>query len=271
MKTCPNCNNQLEDSAVFCDRCGSKLTVQQPNYQQPNYTSQQPNYSYQQPSTYQSAMQNNPPKKKKTGMIIGIVAGCLVVLAIIGSVAEKAFQNEGHGSGNDGGDTGYNFTIGNDNSNDNSSKESTSNPEYDNILAEAYIVHFNSFFNMDSANFVSKLDNGNIYCADYGYKNDVVLQLVETLYIPVDGMDDAAKTELENTAKTEFAKFEAISCCTVDYKTSNNYLTVTVKYDDLDKKENYSALYNAGITDSNTQISMSASEKNMLADGAIKK
>lgn len=274
MKICPNCNNQLEDNAAFCDKCGAKLVVQQA-YSQPqsNYAGQ-PYQNYnpnQQANGYQAPMQTNQPPKKKTGMIIGIVAACLIVLAIIGALAQDAFQKEGYGSGNTGNDAEYNFNIGNDSSDSSSSESTTSNSEYDDILAEAYIVHFNSFFGMDSESFVSKLDSGNIYCADYGYKNDVVLQMIETLYIPVSGMDDAAKTELENTARTEFAKFESIPCCTVEYKMSSNYLKVVVTYNDLDKEENYSALYDAGITDSNTPISMSASEEGMLADGAIKK
>lgn len=30
MKTCPNCNNQLEDNAAFCNYCGYNFFVQQP-------------------------------------------------------------------------------------------------------------------------------------------------------------------------------------------------------------------------------------------------
>lgn len=108
MKVCPNCNNMVEDSAAFCNTCGTRFAVQNNNpanypqqpINQPNYA-QQPQYNYatNQPP-YQNAPQT-PPKKKNTGMIIGIVAAVLVVFAIIGSVAQKAFQEQGYGDGGD--------------------------------------------------------------------------------------------------------------------------------------------------------------------------
>lgn len=265
MKICPNCNNQLNDNTIFCDRCGTKLAAGKVYIQPQNYN---PN---QQTNGYQAPMQSNYTPKKKTGKHIGIVFACILILAIIGAVAQDTLQKESQNSGNVEQNTGYNFNIQNDSSGNNSSEVKTSNPEYDRILTEAHIVHFNSFFNMDTANFVSKLENGNVYCADYGYKNDLVLQMTETLYIPVSGADEAEKTELENTAKREFAKIENISCCTVEYKMSDNYLTVTAKYNNLDQQENYSALYYAGIIDANTQISMAACERIKLSEGAIKK
>ena len=104
MKICYNCNNQVDDNAAFCNHCGAQFAVpesqpaapvnqvqyadnQQPVYQQPNY------------QQWQQPVPTQPPKKKKTGMIVAIVAAVLIVLAIIGSVAEKAFQNQGYGNG----------------------------------------------------------------------------------------------------------------------------------------------------------------------------
>lgn len=95
MILCPNCHTQLQEGAAFCHNCGTQLVQQnyapQQSYQQHQY--QQPPYpQYQQPV---------PPKKKNKGLVIGIIAGVLVVLAIIGSVAEKAFQSMGYGDDGD--------------------------------------------------------------------------------------------------------------------------------------------------------------------------
>jgi rRNA maturation endonuclease Nob1 len=30
MRTCPNCNNEVSENAIFCDRCGTKLPVEEP-------------------------------------------------------------------------------------------------------------------------------------------------------------------------------------------------------------------------------------------------
>lgn len=75
MKVCPNCNNPVDDSVSVCNNCGNHLAPQQ------------------------------PPKKKNTGKIIGIVAVVLVVLALIGSVAQKTFQEQGYGDSGDNNDT----------------------------------------------------------------------------------------------------------------------------------------------------------------------
>lgn len=138
MKVCPNCNNAVEDSAIFCDKCGTRFAVQNNNpvnypqqpVNQPNYV-QQPQYNY---GANQPQIQNapqTPPKKKKTGMIIGIIAAVLIVLAIIGSVAEKAFQDQGYGDGGNDYTPSYNFST-----NDSSINENT-NSTTDNNVSDA--------------------------------------------------------------------------------------------------------------------------------------
>lgn len=144
MKICPNCRNTVEDSAIFCDKCGARFTAQnnaQINYsQQPNsqfnYTQQPNNYGANQPQYQQPIMvQQTQPKKKNTGMIIGIVAAVLIILAIIGSVAQKAFQDQGYG--NDGGNDytpSYNFGANDSSSND----DTNSATDNDISTAETY-------------------------------------------------------------------------------------------------------------------------------------
>ena len=130
MKICPNCRNIVEDNANFCDKCGTRFTVQnnvQANYsQQPNNQAnymqqQQYNYGVNQPQ-YQPTTPQNQPTKKNTGMIIGIIAAVLIVLAIIGSVAQKAFQDQGYGqSGGSDNSPSYYYDGGDSYDDDNSS------------------------------------------------------------------------------------------------------------------------------------------------------
>lgn len=122
---CPNCNAEVREGAVFCGACGADLTqvaavaadptvpeppvptaplpeptqplppaAPQPAYDQAAY--QQPAYD---PAAYQQAPQQaydpgaypqpQPPKKRKTGLIIAIVAVVLLVLCgcVIGGIA----------------------------------------------------------------------------------------------------------------------------------------------------------------------------------------
>lgn len=115
MKVCPNCNNTVEDNVSVCNRCGTFLAAQNAPGNNPQYNQTQ----------YQPAPQT-PPKKKNTGKIIGIVAVVLIVLAIIGSVAQKAFQDQGYGdSGNNNDTPAFNADSDNTTTNNNFSDVKT--------------------------------------------------------------------------------------------------------------------------------------------------
>ena len=124
---------------------------------------------------------------------------------------------------------------------------------------------------METASFASKQAGNIICCSDYGYKNDVVKQWVETVYIPVIGLAEDKKTQLLNTMKEEYAKFEALSCCKVEHTMGTNYLTIKFTYSNVDQAAQYNELYTAGILKTNTYISMSATETTLLGQGFVKK
>ena len=77
---------------------------QQAQYQQEQYQQAQYQQAQYQQAQYQQAQYQQPPVpaqqkgKKNKGMIIGIVAAVLIVLAAIGFGAEKAFQKTGDGN-----------------------------------------------------------------------------------------------------------------------------------------------------------------------------
>ena len=168
-------------------------------------------------------------------------------------------------------DTSNNQTENNNTDTSNNQTENAENPAYKAIFDDTNIVHFQTFFNMETKNFAMEDDTGIIYCSDFGYKDDVVKQWVVTIYTPVSEYTDAQKTELETMIKTEFASIDALNCCVVTYKMSTNYFTVTFTYSDVDKAENYGELYSAGIIDTNTFFSMSEEENSMLSQGYVKK
>ena len=173
-------------------------------------------------------------------------------------------------------DSGNSSTINNANNNqankNNSESYAKSNTNaYDAIFDNTYIVHFQSFFNMETSHYANKNAEGIIDCHDFGYEDDVVKEWVETVYCPVSGYTDSEKTQLETQMKSEFATIEALSCCTVTYKMGTNYFTVTVTFTDLDQVAAYTELYNAGWIDMKAAISMSETEKGLLDQGFVKK
>lgn len=262
---CSNCGKQIPDNTKFCNYCGAQQLIITNTNPAPNPTVNQQNYAYA------PAQQPAKAPKKKTGIII--VATAAIVAFLLGKfvigpslISDSAVERN----------TELNTEVqvvqtqqATEN-NDAYSFES-SNPAYDAIFADTYIVHFQIFFNMDTKSFAKKMDNGMICCSDFGYKDDVVMKWVETVYIPISGYSDAEKADLEKNERESFASLDAMNCCTVDYSMGATYFTVTVTYSNADTAEVCDELYQAGIMATNTYISMSATEDSLLNQGFVEK
>ncbi len=255
---CSNCGKQIADESKFCDGCGAKQGADNSVNSDPNETVDSTQNA---PITPNSQVQKSPKKKANVFIVLAVV----LVAFLIGKFAIAPSMVSDGGSGSSSGSQTQTT-----NKNSGSSVDSA-NPAYDAIFDDTYIVHFQTFFNMEMENFAMKKDDGIIACADYGYKDDVVKQWVETVYIPVSEYTDAQKAEVETTFKAQFASIDALNCCTVTYKMSTNYFTITCTYSNVDQASNYAELYSAGILQTNTFISMSATETTLLGQGFVKK
>ena len=105
---CSNCGAQIEDGTVFCTNCGAKLDVAQnaatevmaeaesaatqvtQDVPAQNYEQETPAQSYAQPApsqNYEQAIPTGVPAdevpKKKVGLLIGIIAGVIALIAAI--------------------------------------------------------------------------------------------------------------------------------------------------------------------------------------------
>lgn len=257
---CSNCGKQIPDNTKFCNHCGAQQQTVENTGSAPKATEYQQNIV--------DTTSRQPKKVPKKANIIIILAVVLCAFLLGKFVIAPSMVSD---SGKDN-DTGIQAGQSQQSTENNGgSYVDPADPAYDAIFDDTYIVHFQTFLNMEMKNFALKQDDGIICCADYGYKDDVVKQWVETMYIPVSNHTDTQKTELENTMKTQFATVDALNCCTVTYKMSANYFTITCTYSDVDKAENYAELYNAQILQTNTFISMSATEANLLGQGFIEK
>lgn len=243
---CSKCGKEISEDTKFCNHCGA---------QQGGAVNEKP------------SDKKNKAKKSPKKVMLSLAA--MLVCYLVGSYVIAPAMLSDSGEDNDTGNSSVQSQLSNEN-NDDSSADSA-NPVYDAIFDDTYIVHFPTFFNMEMNNYAMKGNDGTIYCADYGYKDDVVKEWVETIYIPVSEYTDTQKLELENSMKSQFAKIDSLNCCTVDYKMSTNYLTITCTYSDVDKAENYTELYNAQILQANTLASMSETETGLLNQGFVKK
>lgn len=75
MKNCPNCNVPNADNAAFCENCGAPLTAAQENL-------------FEQEQAAEAFDQEQPaPKKKKTGLIVGVCAAvCVAAAGVVAAV-----------------------------------------------------------------------------------------------------------------------------------------------------------------------------------------
>ncbi|MBQ7328911.1 MAG: zinc ribbon domain-containing protein [Oscillospiraceae bacterium] len=262
---CSNCGNQIPDDTKFCNNCGAQQQIVENTEAASKTTVNQPKIA----DTPTQQPKKEPKKKANTFVVLAVVLCAFVIGKFV--IAPSMVSD----SGNNGDKGNQGSQSQQTTNNNNSSTVNAANPSYAAVFDDTYIVHFQDFFNVafdiEMKNFALKQNDGTICCADYGYKDDVVKQWVETMYIPVSGYTDTQKTELENTMKTQFATVDALKCCTVAYKMSANYFTITCTYSGVDQASNYAELYNAGILQTNTFISMSATETTLLNQGFVKK
>lgn len=75
MKNCPNCNVPNADNAAFCENCGAPLTAAQENLFEQEQAAEA--FDLEQPA----------PKKKKTGLIVGVCAAvCVAAAGVVAAV-----------------------------------------------------------------------------------------------------------------------------------------------------------------------------------------
>ena len=204
-KQCKACGTNVPSEARFCHVCGnadfivasqqqSMNTSNNGNINPPIYNQNQfaQQNSFNQ-AGWQPPVPQNQPKKKNTGLIVGIVAAVLLVLAGIGFVAEKAFQNQGYGNtGEYGSDEDYNFDIGGteDFSTDSDSYDEPDEIEYTkgtfdgtvyvNAWADIKFTLPEGFSNADNATYTAA-ENSNTDCGMY-FMSDDTMGLVYICY-----------------------------------------------------------------------------------------
>lgn len=248
---CSNCGKQISDNTKFCNYCGAQQQITEKQQKIDDAPTQQ---------------RERIPKKKVNTIVVLAVVLCAFLLGkfVIAPSMVSDFDKE-NDTGNQGSQTQQ--------ATENSSELSTdsNNPAYEAIFADTYIVHYEMFFMMETANYAMKGDDGRIYCADYGYQDDVIKEYVEKVYIPISECTDVQKSDIENTMKSQFASIDSLNCCTVEHEMGLNYYTITCTYTDVDQASNYSELYYAGLLQENASPSMSRTEEMLLNQGFVKK
>ena len=148
------------------------------------------------------------------------------------------------------------------------------NDAYTEIFSSRYIVEMGAMFlGLDSAEFAIVRDDDMIEKIQYGYEDDIIKEMINTLYYPVSDMDDTQKSALEAGVKENLAAFTASDFCFVTCNMGNLYYTVELHFTALDSAENLQKMYEFGlISESGADyISMKQTEAGLIMEGYVKK
>lgn len=243
---CQNCGSQVAQGAKFCNNCGAQVGA--PAAAQP---AAQPKTA----APRNAAEQPAGKKKKPNILLILIVVGICFIIgrAMGGSMADSYNDNSGS-----------------------ETLASSDGVEYAKIFSDRYIVTAPAFFGtLDAVAYASVDADGYIDHLQFGYQGDTIVQMVETVYIPVEGWSDEDKQALDSNCRANYAAAEALSFVSISYNIGYSYYSMTVTIRDLDQSENLQSAVSAGLltlTDNSaTVMSMSATEEGLLAQGYVKK
>lgn len=161
-----------------------------------------------------------------------------------------------------------------------STSETEANPEYTKIFSDRFIVQMPPMFmTKGSASFAKVTEEGMVESIQVGYSDDVITDMVETIYIDVSTMSDSDKEAMDATLSGKYAGFESQAFLTISTNMGTNYYSFSCKMTKLDVKENLTAAIDAGLINANSAdstgaidfLSMSATESALLSGGYVKK
>ena len=143
---------------------------------------------------------------------------------------------------------------------------------YDDIFADNWIIQFPQLFLMlDYYAYAIAMPDGVIDCMEYGVDGNMICEWVETIYIPTEGLNAEEKAALEYDMQQTFAAADAESFCEVTTNQLNNYLTIVLKFTDLEDKANIERLAALGFADPGVDyLGIDLTEQNLLAQGYLK-
>lgn len=149
----------------------------------------------------------------------------------------------------------------------------TGSSEYNAIFEGTNIIHFSGVFATDTVSYAMMNEDGWISVRDYAYKGDTVKEWSATDYIPVEGYSEEALAIIEESCKEDVASYDGISCAEASYNMGYNYVSITVKFTNVDDKDNLNELYEEGYVDTEDcdYLSMQSCEKLYLEEGYVKK
>lgn len=248
---CENCGKENPDGAGFCNGCGSALNgapVRQAAH----------GYQYQAEAAQRPApMQKQTAKKKSKlpGILAGILAFALCFAASIMFTSKGSAPDVEPSSGAPSqaySNLFWNYGPG--------------TPESDftgqGLKTVSYAIHYGE---------------GMMENLEYVYEDGYVLAFVDSIYVPVYQLDDAARTEVNAMMEEELSIYTSFSFCQLSSKEDNGYYVYKLIFMDMDKKENVRQLSHTDMVtlpegqSEVDRIGIKQTEDGLLASGYVKR
>ena len=238
---CNKCGNEVPEGSKFCGSCGAAVQA-----------------------TKSTTAKRQRKEKIQTSIWVSLIVIAAVFLLGKFVIAPAMMSDPEPSKGN----------YQQQESNVPNVSNAAANETYTEIFNSRYIVEMGAMFRgLDSAEFAIVRDGDMIEKLQYGYENDIIKEMINTLYYPVSDMDDAQKSGLDATVKENLAACTSADFCSVTYNMGNLYYTVELHFTDLDSAENLQKMYEFGLINESgaNYISMQQTEANLIADGYVKK
>lgn len=261
---CSECGKVISDSSKFCRYCGAVIEPEETAYVNKAKTT---------PVSAPKSDPVKPPakqeKKKEKETFFDRHLGTFVVLFILLIVSLTV--SDWASSCNLLGDCNGSESKTSTESQLPTAKSNTA--EYNALFEGTYIVHPQIISIDNTVGYAQKDEYGNITCLDYCYDDDGVVHSMKiTEYSNTNDFTDEQLTQLENDIREADAKFVGVQCITITYNKDAGYFARKVNIEGLENKDSRTVLNKIGFDiDDDKNISMAVTEKEMLADGFIKR
>lgn len=255
---CKNCGTKVDPGAKFCNSCGTPID--------------DPTESASGARQTASGGAQNQGKKKLPLWLIAVIG---VAAFLIGKSVIAPSMLSGHQEPEE---TGSRFVIETPGTvsinEDYDSSVSVSNSAFDEIFSSNYIVRADALFlGLDSAAFALESE-GMIDCMEFGYQDDMICEMVETIYLDISAMSDEERSATDSQMRDAFSSWEACGFCEVSYDLGNSWYIVSIKLHDLDQSDVVKTAAENGmltLSDDAEWLSISATEESLLDQGYVKK
>ncbi len=254
MPYCTNCGNELPDGTKFCPNCGAAVGAAE-NASAPENA----------PAPEIQAAKAEPIKQNRAPLIIICAALVLAVAVVLAFLIGRQTAADSDISVNGTDDSAV---VSFDSVDDATS-------EFNAFFDERGIEHTDfAFDGFESAAFVCDTD-GTIDCLEFGYKNDIVYEMTETIYIDISDVAEADRDAFDGGMRDSLDVFNGLPFAEISYEMRETLYVVTVKVHDLDNGDILASAIEMQLlsvdSDEMDYISMSATEDALVSSGYIKR